>query len=105
MAWRNKGVTGSNNTPLGARRRFGDDPTDSADSHEAPPYESGSKRGRSPIAGNLPPFHVSSRRYLTLHQISIQMAPNDEESEIDGETRKKTKLPVSWDCPLLLWPI
>jgi splicing factor 1 len=51
MAWRNKGVTGSNNTPLGARRRFGDDPTDSADSHEAS-YEPSTKRGRSPIQGS-----------------------------------------------------
>ena len=45
--WRNQGVTGSNNIPLGSRRRFGDG--------EAGPYESEPQRepqrgrARSPV--------------------------------------------------------
>ena len=58
MAWRNQGVTGSNNIPLGNRRRFGgrdDAPTDDGDYNPAQPlngYENGGlKRGRSPVKG------------------------------------------------------
>ncbi|KAF2663532.1 hypothetical protein BT63DRAFT_430370 [Microthyrium microscopicum] len=48
MAWRNQGVTGSNNIPLGSRRRFGDD---DGPEPAAPVYqETSQKRGRSPIA-------------------------------------------------------
>jgi splicing factor 1 len=62
MAWRNKGMTGSNNTPLGARRRFGDEADESADSREATStYEPGSKRGRSPMRGISHPSHSWSR--------------------------------------------
>ncbi|KAL9028893.1 MAG: hypothetical protein Q9196_002801 [Gyalolechia fulgens] len=58
MAWRNQGITGSNNIPLGSRRRFG-----GGDSAPAPPPDNGGynpsqpsadladggfKRGRSP---------------------------------------------------------
>ena len=58
MSWRNQGITGSNNIPLGKVRRFGGDDDNSAPSHD---YENGhgngngygdgdrdSKRGRSP---------------------------------------------------------
>lgn len=53
MAWRNQGITGSNNIPLG-RRRFGDDP--SGDRSEtatsaSPTPDVGMKRGRSPVRG------------------------------------------------------
>lgn len=51
MAWRAQGMTGSNNIPLGSRRRGGDEPGDE-DFSPAPPvtgsHDVGSKRGRSP---------------------------------------------------------
>ncbi|KAJ6115542.1 hypothetical protein N7523_005959 [Penicillium sp. IBT 18751x] len=50
MAWRNQGITGSNNIPLGSRRRgFGEEEED--DSRTATPSSvpDGPKRGRSPV--------------------------------------------------------
>ncbi|KAL2162842.1 hypothetical protein VTH06DRAFT_6678 [Thermothelomyces fergusii] len=52
MAWRNQGITGSNNIPLG-KRRFGADPEDSAKNGSASPNglsngDRDVKRGRSP---------------------------------------------------------
>jgi len=53
MAWRGQGITGSNNIPLGNKRRFGGD--DAGDSTPTPPFEShgdgAAKRGRSPVRG------------------------------------------------------
>jgi len=52
MAWRNQGITGSNNIPLG-RRRFGGDETQDDDSSNSTvafgPTDTGVKRGRSPV--------------------------------------------------------
>ncbi|KAI9679849.1 MAG: hypothetical protein M1817_004863 [Caeruleum heppii] len=58
MSWRNQGITGSNNIPLGNRRRFGRDedsatPTDDGGYNPTPPSNgmsetSYNKRGRSP---------------------------------------------------------
>lgn len=54
MAWRSQGVTGSNNIPLGSRRRFGGDqdaPSKDGGYNHASSLaraESGIKRGRSP---------------------------------------------------------
>ncbi|RMZ77418.1 hypothetical protein DV738_g4386, partial [Chaetothyriales sp. CBS 135597] len=49
MSWRNQGITGSNNIPLGNRRRFGGDGNGSADGRrEESPYAESTKRGRSP---------------------------------------------------------
>ncbi|TEA14242.1 Branchpoint-bridging protein [Colletotrichum sidae] len=48
MSWRNQGITGSNNIPLGKRRFGGDDAESEAPSHD---YSNGNgelKRGRSP---------------------------------------------------------
>ncbi|KAL9071801.1 MAG: hypothetical protein Q9157_005330 [Trypethelium eluteriae] len=59
MAWRNQGITGSNNIPLGTRRRFGggdSQPSTPADSGYNPSEPSAGfsdlngKRGRSPVA-------------------------------------------------------
>ncbi|KAJ4527954.1 hypothetical protein HRR83_000706 [Exophiala dermatitidis] len=52
MAWRNQGITGSNNIPLGTRRRFGGDSA-AADSQNGssmnpPAHGDSGKRGRSP---------------------------------------------------------
>ncbi|PSN68029.1 hypothetical protein BS50DRAFT_587251 [Corynespora cassiicola Philippines] len=50
MAWRNQGITGSNNIPLGNRRRFGGDNADDGGYNPAEPSTGLSelKRGRSP---------------------------------------------------------
>ncbi|KAF2817697.1 uncharacterized protein BDZ99DRAFT_22794 [Mytilinidion resinicola] len=56
MAWRNQGITGSNNIPLGNRRRFGDEggtPSDDGGYNPSAPAtgltEMSAKRGRSPV--------------------------------------------------------
>lgn len=69
MAWRNQGITGSNNIPLGRRRFGGDDPHDE-DSRTATPAsnggESGFKRGRSPVRGELPfPYTHTHSLYIS----------------------------------------
>ncbi|GAB1314851.1 Branchpoint-bridging protein [Madurella fahalii] len=52
MAWRNQGITGSNNIPLGKVRRFGGDDEDdksvTSSSNGAPNGDRDVKRGRSP---------------------------------------------------------
>lgn len=49
MSWRGQGVTGSNNIPLGNRRRFGDDsPSVDDGGYNASAGQSDMKRGRSP---------------------------------------------------------
>ncbi|KAL8939155.1 MAG: hypothetical protein Q9216_003509 [Gyalolechia sp. 2 TL-2023] len=66
MSWRNQGITGSNNIPLGSRRRFG-----GGDSAPTPPLDDGGynpsqsanladggfKRGRSPEKRELNTYH------------------------------------------------
>ena len=57
MAWRSQGITGSNNIPLGNRRRFGGDDGDTQDGGYTPSSSSAGmadasiKRGRSPVRG------------------------------------------------------
>lgn len=56
MSWRNQGITGSNNIPLGNRRRFGGDDSNGGDDggyNPAAPATGMSelKRGRSPTRG------------------------------------------------------
>jgi splicing factor 1 len=57
MSWRNQGITGSNNIPLGNRRRFGGDNADDGGYNPAAPAEGLSelKRGRSPQRGTSSP--------------------------------------------------
>lgn len=50
MAWRNQGSTGSNNIPLGNRRRFGDENGVEDNYSPAQPAAADHKRGRSPTA-------------------------------------------------------
>ncbi|KAF2744828.1 hypothetical protein M011DRAFT_376257, partial [Sporormia fimetaria CBS 119925] len=54
MSWRNQGITGSNNIPLGNRRRFGGDEGDDGGYNPAAPATGMSelKRGRSPTREN-----------------------------------------------------
>ncbi|KAL8779981.1 MAG: hypothetical protein Q9194_001161 [Teloschistes cf. exilis] len=66
MAWRNQGITGSNNIPLGSRRRMGgSDSVPPADDEGYNPNHSsagladgGYKRGRSPERGMYYPFRT-----------------------------------------------
>lgn len=54
MSWRNQGITGSNNIPLGNRRRFGGgDGGEEGGYNPSAPAEGLSelKRGRSPTRG------------------------------------------------------
>ena len=90
MAWRNQGITGSNNIPLGARRRFG------AGGDSAPPNDDGGynpsqpsaglsdgnyKRGRSPERGE--------KTVLTLSCLDTKL----DTAEVlgDGERRRKKR--------------
>ncbi|KIW93119.1 branchpoint-bridging protein [Cladophialophora bantiana CBS 173.52] len=65
MSWRNQGITGSNNIPLGTRRRLGgegdgDSRNDSAAS--SPAWGDSSKRGRSPPRADPTADGVKRRR-------------------------------------------
>ena len=60
MSWRSQGITGSNNIPLGTRRRFGGDDGGAQDAGYVPSpssdgmADSSYKRGRSPARGICP---------------------------------------------------
>lgn len=69
MAWRNQGITGSNNIPLGNRRKFGGpDSTPPVDDGGYNPTQPStglsdggySKRGRSPVRGMSVSLVISS---------------------------------------------
>ena len=58
MSWRSQGITGSNNIPLGTRRRFGGDEDGAQDGGVIRSSSNGAsdyKRGRSPIKGMCSP--------------------------------------------------
>ncbi|PYH76711.1 hypothetical protein BO82DRAFT_321155 [Aspergillus uvarum CBS 121591] len=65
MAWRNQGITGSNNVPLG-RKRFGGDEAPEDESRTATPAsaagDSAYKRGRSPVRADPPADGVKKRK-------------------------------------------
>ncbi|KAJ5103465.1 hypothetical protein N7532_003994 [Penicillium argentinense] len=62
MAWRNQGITGSNNIPLG-KRRFGGGAEEEDDSRTATPASlgDGPRRGRSPVRGKFPTQPTTKR--------------------------------------------
>jgi hypothetical protein len=65
MSWRQQGSTGSNNIPLGNRRRFGGDGGSKDDNYSsAQPSnnsaDGGSKRGRSPVRCEYYLFNIRS---------------------------------------------
>ncbi|MCJ1244133.1 hypothetical protein MMC30_001331 [Trapelia coarctata] len=69
MAWRNQGITGSNNIPLGSRRRFGagdsTPPVDDGGYNPTQPstgLSDGYKRGRSPDRHSAEPAEAGERR-------------------------------------------
>ncbi|KAL4970084.1 putative zinc knuckle transcription factor/splicing factor MSL5/ZFM1 [Aspergillus stella-maris] len=59
MAWRNQGITGSNNIPLG-KRRFGGEEEDSRTA--TPSSAAGEYRGRSPVRADPPADGVKRRK-------------------------------------------
>ncbi|KAI1266676.1 hypothetical protein F5Y18DRAFT_425929 [Xylariaceae sp. FL1019] len=89
MSWRNQGITGSNNIPLGNRRRFGGDdgaePMPAADTG----YSNGDrdmKRGRSPEPSKSP----SSDPDISRHGLS-QALTHGLGGEADGPRRRKKR--------------
>ncbi|KAI9740625.1 MAG: hypothetical protein M1818_004589 [Claussenomyces sp. TS43310] len=92
MAWRSQGITGSNNIPLGNRRRLAGDSasppsSDAASYNPSQPASGfsdvGYKRGRSPARGNL--LYEFSHRNLYTHATAAEAA-ND-----DGSRRRKKR--------------
>lgn len=83
MSWRNQGITGSNNIPLGARRRFGDGNGDSQNgsSVDSPSYGDSGKRGRSPTRGTC---HYSAKE---IYSNTFFIA----EPAVDGVKRRKKR--------------
>lgn len=89
MAWRNQGITGSNNIPLGARRRFGG-------SDSAPPPDDGGYNPTQPQAGLSDGNYKRGRSlersnlidaYYHRHQTNTIKA----EVVVDGERRRKKR--------------
>ena len=81
MAWRNQGITGSNNIPLGTRRKFGSDSTPVEDGGFPPPQEH-LKRGRSPERGMFLPS-IQFCEYQSNIPTAEPLAP--------GERRRKKR--------------
>ena len=87
MAWRNQGITGSNNIPLGNRRRFGprdDGPPDQeyGGGHPSNGYgDGGLKRGRSPQRG----------RSNSLNPCLLPRLTSTAEPLANGEKRRKKR--------------
>jgi len=89
MSWRSQGITGSNNIPLGNRRRFGGD--DSGDRSATPvkleeDSKEGLKRGRSPprCKHMLIVIKYSTTNYNLAVDASIEAA-------IDGARQRKKR--------------
>jgi len=91
MAWRQQGSTGSNNIPLGNKRRFGgDSASPHGDSNSSAPSHSngggggdggGFKRGRSPV----------KREYNFLLRETRPLTFTAEEPNEDGSRRRKKR--------------
>ena len=88
MAWRNQGITGSNNIPLGSRRRFGGDSAPSTDDGGYNPSQPSTglsdgnyKRGRSPERGIVSPSRYEDFGFNTF---TAEVAG-------DGERRRKKR--------------
>lgn len=85
MAWRSQGITGSNNIPLGNRRRFPGDndtpPRDDSGYNPTQPSNGFAKRGRSPVRGKYSMFmhDDTSNTHIA------------EESAGDGTRRRKKR--------------
>ena len=97
---RNQGITGSNNIPLGNRRRFGGDDEAGGYNPSAPAEGlSELKRGRSPERGKCNARH-HYRRTLT-NSLQLPTVPDSARSATDGVMLARTKPLVLWACPQL----
>lgn len=87
MSWRSQGITGSNNIPLGTRRRFGGDSTPTEDgSRNGNDYsDAGSKRGRSPTRGKLSNLAASKTKLS-----------NEKLLDLDSDGMKRRKKRNRW---------
>ena len=101
MAWRNQGITGSNNIPLGSRRRFGGDSGPSTDDGGYNPSQPSTglsdgnyKRGRSPERGIMFPNRYKDTGFDISQLRWPEMGRGDERRGIDGEMQLKTKQPA-----------
>lgn len=84
MAWRNQGITGSNNIPLG-RRRFGGDEEDESRTASPSSMPDGPKRGRSPVRGKVSFFETAF--CADFNCISLKAA----DPPADGVKRRKKR--------------
>ena len=111
MAWRQQGSTGSNNIPLGTRRRFGgDNPQDNHDSgygsSKADNGEGVYKRGRSPVRGEESKAPLMRNYTNGVMQMKLVLMDRDvARREIAGAMRQRTRQQVLWAFPLPSWPI
>ena len=103
MAWRGQGITGSNNIPLGNRRRFGgsDSAPDDGGYNPAQPStgfsDSNYKRGRSPERRKiLVRRKISSFAHSIQQQNPWSRAREDARREIAGVMLRRTRPLVSW---------
>jgi splicing factor 1 len=95
MSWRNQGITGSNNIPLGSRRRFRDEdsqtpPRDDGGYNPSQPStgiaEAGYKRGRSPVKCKFYKLIHPLRSCVVGHLTQSQAEP-----PADGVRRRKKR--------------
>lgn len=107
MSWRNQGITGSNNIPLGKMRRFGSEAADEERSAVSSPstFSNGdrdAKRGRSPeSASSLPSIPFCPFLLDTQEPTMVRDAAR---SETGGATRPRTRQQASWVCQQLSSP-
>src|SRR5579862_776277 len=95
MSWRNQGITGSNNIPLGSRRRFREEdsqtpPRDDGGYNPSQPStgiaEAGYKRGRSPVKCRFYKFTHPLLSCVVRHLTQSQAEP-----PADGARRRKKR--------------
>lgn len=94
MSWRAQGITGSNNIPLGSRRRFGGDEP-AADEKPASNFGSEDrdlKRGRSPEPRESPPPNQYKRRSrLPLTRVLTHTSLTRPGTESSGPRQRKKR--------------
>lgn len=95
MAWRNQGITGSNNIPLGKMRRFGgdaqpeDDHNGSSHASERSSEDHDLKRGRSPEPRKLSAHYCDiSASSMLFYRYTNSCGPG---IDADGTRRRKKR--------------
>lgn len=92
MAWRNQGTTGSNNIPLGTRRRFQGDEEEDSSTATPSSMPDGPKRGRSPVRGMSHPYC----RLFSIGSNSTFLPNLAEAPAVDGDGVKRRKKRNRW---------